>query len=242
LLAYKPGIIISKMATIRKIAQYAAFLLLFLYPSLALALTEMKTGAPAKSYLPGDFIHIMVEAPVDTASILAVMPDNTQVKMLFDRQSGVWHGLWQVPFGFKTGNYYAKLNAVDLEGNSFVGQSAPFVIGEQTMVMLVGKTSPEAVRRTVLAQEEEVIETTAEVRAVEGQKPKVEAQRVEQEKRAQMLKVRFAVAARFYIERLDFDTVRRKLQTLIKISPENKELKVMLKRVDAIIKAKGGGR
>ena len=123
--------------------------LLFLFlllTSVAIAETQStfriaQAGSLTRQYFPGDFVHLIVEAPVDTSQIGATMPDSTLVKMVHERSTNVWHGLWQVPIGFKSGSYYAKLSAVDLEGNLFEGQSSPFTIGELAMVMLVGRVA-----------------------------------------------------------------------------------------------------
>ncbi|MFA5887023.1 MAG: response regulator [Patescibacteria group bacterium] len=99
-----------------------------------------------KEYLPGDFVHIIVESPIDTAQITATLPDGKILSLLHERRSNVWRGIWEVPVGFKRGNYFAKLSAVDISGNVFEGKSDSFTVGEIAMILLVGKATPETTR------------------------------------------------------------------------------------------------
>ncbi|HVN67214.1 MAG TPA: hypothetical protein VMT55_02505, partial [Candidatus Sulfotelmatobacter sp.] len=66
-------------------------------------------GREIKQYLPGDFVHIIVDAPSDTAAITSILPNGEQIELAHDRRANVWHGLWQVPIGFKPGTYTAGL-------------------------------------------------------------------------------------------------------------------------------------
>jgi len=121
-------------------------ILLFFASSLALA-APAALGNPAldaRTYLPGDFVHVVVEAPVDTSQITAIMPDGTPVTLIQERRTNVWRGIWQVPVDFKKGSYSASLTAVDVQGNVFTGQTDTFDVGELALVTLVGKPSPEA--------------------------------------------------------------------------------------------------
>lgn len=87
--------------------------------------------------MPGDIVHIIVEAPFDTQQVSAVMPDEQKIDLTYDGRRTVWHGYWEVPYGFKKGVYTAVLLAVDVEGKTFQGQSSQFIIGEPTMALLV---------------------------------------------------------------------------------------------------------
>jgi CheY-like chemotaxis protein len=121
-------------------------ILLLLAPSLALA-APAALGNPAldaRTYLPGDFVHVVVEAPVDTSQITAIMPDGAPVTLIQERRTNVWRGIWQVPVDFKKGSYSASLTAVDVQGNVFTGQTDSFTVGELALITLVGKPSPEA--------------------------------------------------------------------------------------------------
>jgi len=98
----------------------------------------------SRTYLPGDFVHVVVSAPADTSQITAIMPDGTPVTLIQERRTNVWRGIWQVPVNFKRGSYSASLTAVDVQGNVFTGQSDTFDVGELSMITLVGKPSAEA--------------------------------------------------------------------------------------------------
>jgi len=106
----------------------------------------------AREYFPGDFVHVIVDATSDTAQITATMPDNSSISLVQQRVSGIWRGIWQVPVGFKAGNYHAKLTAVDIQGNVFEGETDPFQIGELAMITLVGKPTLEAVEKPPLSE------------------------------------------------------------------------------------------
>jgi hypothetical protein len=102
-----------------------------------------------KQYLPGDFVHIIVDAPTDTAAITSFLPNGDRIELAHDRRAKVWVGLWQVPIDFKSGTYSAGLQARDIEGNVFDGQTSPFIIGELVMISLIKKSfTPEAVVKT----------------------------------------------------------------------------------------------
>ena len=98
----------------------------------------------ARTYLPGDFVHLVVQAPVDTSQITATMPDDTVVNMIQDRRTNIWRGIWQVPDNFGKGTYSATLTAVDVQGNVFTGQTDSFDVGELKLITLIGKATPEA--------------------------------------------------------------------------------------------------
>jgi CheY-like chemotaxis protein len=122
----------------------AAFVLLFASLAVALPADLVTVSVNSRTYLPGDFVHVVVEAPDDTAQISAALPDGSTANLVQDRRSNVWRGIWQVPIDFKRGTYSAKLTAIDVQGNPFIGQTDPFTIGELSLVTLVGKPSAEA--------------------------------------------------------------------------------------------------
>lgn len=92
-----------------------------------------------KRYFPGDYVHIMVDAPPDTAKITAIMPNGDQIELVHDRRIRIWTGLWQVPITFKAGSYAADLQASDIEGNKYTGLTSPFIVGSLTMVTMIQK-------------------------------------------------------------------------------------------------------
>jgi len=122
------------------------FIVIFFYnPLSSFSLT-------AREYLPGDFVHIIVDAPLDTAQMSAVMPDGTIINMVQERRRTIWRGIWQVPLDFKQGTYSAKLSAIDLEGNVFDGLSDSFVVGQLSLTTLVAKPTIEAAPKVTLRQ------------------------------------------------------------------------------------------
>ena len=100
------------------------------------ATNEAIAQREVKTYFPGDFVHIIVEAPPDTAVLDSLMPNDDRIELIHDRRANVWHGLWQVPIGFPSGTYTAVLEAKDMQGETFSGETAPFIIGELTMIMI----------------------------------------------------------------------------------------------------------
>lgn len=139
-------------------------------------------GGGVKSYLPGDLVHIVVGAPADVVEITAVMPDEQKLKLDFERRTHVWHGYWEIPYGFKKGTYSATLTAVDVEGKSFTGKTVYFYVGEPALVTLIGLgTGPgagsgeAAVRQLATEARISTVEAAAEatrIRAVVVQAPK----------------------------------------------------------------------
>ncbi|MBI5078580.1 hypothetical protein HZB08_00970 [Candidatus Saganbacteria bacterium] len=217
-----------------------------------------QAGAGGKEYLPGDFVHVMVEAPVDTASLTTIMPDNSEIKLVHERRTNIWHGLWQVPMGFKKGSYYAKLKALDLEGNVLEGQTNAFVIGELTLIMLVGKGATREAEAKKLAVEAEILAREAEEKARRAselagaktaplqsvmpppQLPKAGAPVVKRKSpvvvRSNSAKTRLITSAHFYLEKLDYEKARPQLIALLRMEPGNREVRAMLKRVETVIK------
>jgi CheY-like chemotaxis protein len=127
----------------------------------------MSPTVNARTYLPGDFVHVIVEAPLDTAQITAIMPDATLITLIQQRSSRVWRGIWQVPVDFKKGTYSASLTAVDVQGNVFTGQTDSFNVGELQLISLVGKPTKEAAPTIPL---QETIKSTAPAAVVEKAK------------------------------------------------------------------------
>jgi|GEM_PF-961088 len=120
-----------------------------------------------KEYYPGDFVHVIVDAPIDTAQITATMPDGSTISLIEERRSTIWRGIWQVPLNFKKGSFTAKLSAVDVDGNIFEGQSAPFVIKELAIVTLVGLPTKEAAPAPAPAMREKITPVAPEASQAE---------------------------------------------------------------------------
>ncbi|MFA6169382.1 MAG: response regulator [Candidatus Margulisiibacteriota bacterium] len=117
---------------------------------------QVSTSVDQKVYLPGDFVHVIVDAPVDTTQISAVMPDGTIVNLIQGRRANLWRGIWQVPVDFGKGTYRAKLSAVDVRGNIFDGETNPFAIGELAVIAITRRVTPEIVERPPLREKIEV--------------------------------------------------------------------------------------
>ena len=64
---------------------------------------QIAPATDARVYLPGDFVHVIVEAPVDTTQITALMPDGNAISLIQGRRTNIWRGIWQVPISFKKG-------------------------------------------------------------------------------------------------------------------------------------------
>jgi hypothetical protein len=229
-----------------------------------------------KVYLPGDVVHIIVGAPPDTVRMVAEMPDGDQVNLGYEKRNFIWKGHWEVPMLMKKGTYQAKLTAVDVEGKTFTGETAPFIVGEPTLVTLIemvevkeGKKKSVMPRPAVVAPtetaeekptEEAVIEETAveeapalkaevkEVkRAVQKLKPKKArsaklkktAFNKKQKEDKSAMKTKYIVAARYYMTKQDYAGAQAQLNSLYKMDPYDREVKRLLNRVNAVVKAEG---
>lgn len=128
----------------------AALILIFGLPVMAQAASPPTV---ARNYLPGDFVHIIVQAPSDTAQITATLPDGTVISLVQERRTNAWRGIWQVPLDFKKGEYTVKLSSIDVGGNVFDGETDSFNIGELAMITLVGKPTAEAAPKAPLREQ-----------------------------------------------------------------------------------------
>lgn len=148
-----------------------SIILLLLIPSFAGAAPTALTNPAvnAQTYLPGDFVHVVVEAPVDTSQITAIMPDGTPVALIQERRTNIWRGIWQVPVDFKKGTYSANLTAVDVQGNVFTGQTDSFYVGELALVTLVSKPTAEAAAAPAKPALREIITNEAAPATAAGQ-------------------------------------------------------------------------
>jgi len=214
-----------------------------------------------KKYFPGDYVHIIVTAPQDTVKITSFMPNNDRIELVHDRRANIWYGLWQVPIGFKVGNYTAILEAKDMEGTLFSGETVPFIIGEMTIIAMLKKaTSPEAETRAeqsrrlelntaqlaaaakpaILPQEAKPplpAKKKTAVRIKPGKKlKKINFVEVGQDKVLNVTEVKLVTIARYYMAKMDFDKVQTSLKYLIRLDPANQEYRKMLQRVQTVIK------
>ena len=95
-----------------------------------------------KKYGPGDIVSIIVEAPYDTETITAKMPNGDQVKLIYDEKANAWHGIWRVPDGFAAGTYRADVTSVDFEGNKLEDVSSSFIIETPSSAKVEAPVTP----------------------------------------------------------------------------------------------------
>lgn len=234
------------------------------------------TGKPSQAYYPGDVVHVVVEAPVDTDSVTAVMPDGQELNMVYDRRNKVWHNYWQVPMYFKKGTYVAKLTATDVEGKNFEGETSSIIVAEPTMpVIMRFVSSEEAAQKPAAVQPAPPAPAVAPAPAKPAPAaikpapapvkpapvaakpapvpakparvvPKAPVQRsktktsisVTPKLDINIIRLRYIVAARNYVAKQDYVNARTRLNALLKIDPENSEIKQMLTRIETVIKTR----
>ncbi len=219
------------------------FILVAGLPQAAMAAAD-QTGSsssgiskPAQTYFPGDTVHIIVSAPIDTDSVTAVMPDGQELNMIYDRRNKIWHNYWQVPIGFRKGTYTAKLSAVDVEGRSFEGETSPIFVAEPTLPVVLRFASSEEVKPVSVAAPPSVAKTKETVKVAKRpvkSKRKIAAQPEEDFDAARL---RYITLAKNYMAKQEYEKAKVQLEALLKIDPENREVKAMLNRLEAIIKA-----
>lgn len=54
-----------------------------------------------------------------------------------------------------------------------------------------------------------------------------------------MTKARLIVAARSYMAKFEYEKAKSELKALLKIEPDNREIKTIVNRLEAVIRAKG---
>lgn len=229
-------------------------LCLIIWLFFVLALLPLVNSALAaraiKEYMPGDFVHVMAEAPIDTSKLQGIMPDGASVELVHDRRAKIWHGMWQVPLNFPRGTYSAKIQAVDIEGNFFEGETTPFIITEPSLVMLVEKPvvasrETRVTRETTTTTQQTIIradlpaapETPGEKRAVKRPAKKVKIVSVPSKQDLNLAKAKHTTYTRYYLEKMDYKSAREELKLLVKLDPANADLKKMLKRINKLIEA-----
>ena len=198
-------------------------------PALAQTLTSASFGV--LKYFPGDVVHIVVDAPPDVIRVTALMPDGEQLNMSFSRRAGVWHNYWEVPPGFKKGGYTAKLRAVDVEGRVFEGDSELFYVGEPTLPMIMQIMPTKEAR----ALRPPAVKKEAAKKKKIAQKPKPKPKKVKKAavkpKPQPVDRIRLIVEARENLFREEYGKLKGKLDTLLRIDPDNNEIRSMRKRI-----------
>lgn len=208
-----------------------------------------QAGHGTRTYLPGDLVHFVVGAPSNVVEVIAATPDGQRIALDFERRTHTWHGLWEVPYGFKKGSYSANLIAVDVEGKSFEGATNTFFIGEPALITLIGLGTREGVarRKTKVPAviEEEIIEEEEAPPARPAPAPKKKIVRPAKVAKAKppaedpnILKARLITAARSFIAQQEYSKARAELKSLLKIEPDNSEIRSMMNRLDSVVKAR----
>lgn len=238
-------------------------------------------SAPAettKMYLPGDLVHLVVGAPANIVEVVAQMPDGSRFQLDFERRTHIWHGLWEVPYGFKKGVYSADLIATDVEGRQLEGKTTPFYIGEPALITLigVGELTKESGRGKPVAGPPPTTQRSARVegkpavappptvqkpvplerkRAAATAQPRPKPKKIKNLSRAEAarllakqkednlnLTLKLLTLARIHLTTQQYEKAKADLHQLLKINPNNPEVKVMLVRVEKIGTTKGGNR
>jgi hypothetical protein len=220
-----------------------------------------RSAITPRTYLPGDLVHLVVGAPSNVVQVIAAMPDGQRLTLDFERRTHIWHGLWEVPYGFQKGDYTASLVATDVEGKLFEGKTNSFYIGEPALVTLIGlELTQEAQRQPVpptaaiISKQPEVV--MAHKPAAPGPQPT--KQKIKPRKRVtraeavklkaklandkMTLKFKLFTMARVHLTTQQFAKTAADLRQLLKLDPNNPEVKAMLIRVEKISQAKGAGR
>jgi hypothetical protein len=234
-------------------------LALMLWPLLTLSAAGLDNQATTriddrvKAYLPGDLVHIVAASPSNVVSVIAQTPDGQRLDLDFERRTHTWHGFWEVPYGFKKGQYRAVLIATDVEGKSYEGQTGIFFIGEPSLVTLIGFGTKETASRPP-ARAETAPEPRAEIEPVVpvAQAPAITARPAAKEKpkpkkrpiarqtkeQAIQLKVRLIKIVRTHLVAQEYSQAKTRLKELLRIDPGNTALKGIYYRLEEVIKAK----
>ncbi|MFA6170722.1 MAG: hypothetical protein WCV63_10640 [Negativicutes bacterium] len=230
-----------------------------------------QSSARPRTYLPGDLVHLVVGAPANVVKVTALMPDGETLTLDFERRTHIWHGLWEVPYGFKKGGYSAGLTATDVEGKTFEGQTNSFFIGEPALVTLIGL---EITRESVVRPPAPPVTTLQELptvrpertvqkppaaakikpakakapqpkRQIKARKPAAPAIRPKPPalKKEDLLKLKLKLftMARVHLTTQQYEKAKGDLRELLRLDPKNREIKAMLDRVEKVLKTKGGG-
>ncbi len=225
-----------------------------------------QAGTETSKYLPGDVVKLMVEAPIDTARLSALMPDNQVIQLEFNPRTNLWYGSWEVPLYFPKGSYNAKLIAFDFEGNRFEGQSSAFFVTTPSPALAGPMTTEEAESKEKMAkrlaaealilaeesqsklkQARELLGTEAEKVAVapppkpapKARKPAVAAKPKPDVNR---MRVELIARARAHIARREYKKAKEQIQILLGLQPDDPQLKAMLNRLNALMKIKEGAQ
>ncbi|MDD4178675.1 MAG: hypothetical protein PHH14_01315 [Candidatus Margulisbacteria bacterium] len=227
--------------------------------------TTEKLAPGTRTYLPGDVVHLVVGAPSNVVEMTATLPDGSRIVFDFERRAHIWHGYWEVPYGFKKGLYHANLIATDVEGKIFEGMTTSFYIGEPTLVTLIGlkqeKVSRQGETETLAKQlvgvkpiEQEISEEmeenppAEELPAIKKQpaaqpakpavRPKPRLKPRPLKANTSLIKAQLITAARSSLAEQDYYKTKLTLKAMLTIDPNNDEVKTMIGRIDTIIKAR----
>lgn len=130
---------------------------------LASVFTDLKMAEEERverKYLPGDIVSIIVEAPRDTETVSAKMPNGELVGLVYDDKAEAWHGIWRVPEGVAAGAYRAEVTSVAFDGHKLMGYSSSLSIGSGVAAKPISTGTAETVveTKTVTAEEAKEVE------------------------------------------------------------------------------------
>jgi hypothetical protein len=234
---------------------WALLLLCLILPVWAAPAVERAEGETGiHKYLPGDVVHLVINAPLDTARVTAIAPDGKTIEMAYDKEAKAWDGYWEIPLGFKKGVYSATLKALDVENRKFEGKTAAFYVGEPVLPLVLKLedteraevAAPPAARKAEVKKPEPAKEIAAEEEKGEEEKPaamvtpvkRAIAARPRPKENINVTRLRLMSAARKFLAENDYKRAEGQLRALLKIDPDNSDIKQMLGRIEAVIKAK----
>jgi len=234
----------------RQVSTLLLFLAIFLLQVFSVQ-APISSITNARTYLPGDIVHVIVDAPVDTVQITSTMPDGTIISLIQGRSTNIWRGIWQVPVDFKAGTYWAKLTAVDVKGDTFDGQTDPFTIGELAMITLVGKTPAPPAEKPPLSEkltvapapaptkgraagDAELIKQILKVIAQPATQPAPALEQAEKEK----LLERNLASGKDFFNNHKFAEAAAYFKIALYLAPQNKEAALYLAQAQEILQRK----
>jgi hypothetical protein len=223
----------------------------FIAPIWAASAVEMSEGETGiHKYLPGDVVHLVINAPLDTARVTAVAPDGKTIEMAYDKEAKAWDGYWEIPLGFKKGIYNATLKALDVENRKFEGKTASFYVGEPVLPLVLKLenteqaevVAPPAARRAEASrpepEKEIAVEEVEQPAAMAAPAKRAVAVRPRPKENINATRLRLMSAARKFLAENDYKRAEGQLRALLKIDPDNSDIKQMLSRIEAVIRAK----
>jgi len=104
------------------------FLVIMLFPVCIHCGETAGVSIATKEYEAGQKVPIVVEAPLETEKITAVITTVRKIDLVYDEESNRWVGEWVVPGGTDPGEHAFKIIAVDFEGYVTEAQTDKFIV------------------------------------------------------------------------------------------------------------------